>query len=416
MGDMILYRSTNGSGEGFKKHKVMTVIINEADSNSTTCCSYADDAVNMQSGGSANAQWQEFFGYKPCLFKNGQVVGYLNPNDYSKFEDGSSADITSGDAGDVMIEFPRRGIRSVKDGNTIRISMTDAPNDPDFKYYAHQRGSASKDAFYLGVYGGTIVDNKLRSLSGYNVKSFTHYEERELLRIVRNYCKANCDGYMTIPYPCVLYIQFMYVLQFKRLDSMSQLGGHQINPQYSSTGYHEGVDDYFTGEANTKGLYYLNDWKTLETRHTTSSKTFGMENLLSFDTIVEGAKFITTDECVAFTAGMGLEVYDDSIDNYTILRYFAETSDDGYVSSVLGSTAGCFLPVQFEGSSSTYYRCDFSLPFPGTVELPEYESSVCWRHERQPSYPGSERNSIFLIRNYTYFQNDTLPVVRLCCV
>ena len=209
MGDMILYRSTNGFGADLTNYKVMTVVINEADSNPATCCSYADDAVNMQSGASANAQWQEFFGYKPCLFKNGQVVGYLNPNDYSKFEDGSSADITSGDAGDVMIEFPRRGIRSVKDGNTIRISMTDAPNDPDFKYYAHQRGTVSKDAFYIGAYVGTYANNssetssstsiKIRSLSGHKLvrsryKSGTEAVDKDY-DLKRTQCQNNGDGY-----------------------------------------------------------------------------------------------------------------------------------------------------------------------------------------------------------------------------
>ena len=417
MGDMILYRSTNGVGNNFKKYKVMTVVINEADSNSTTCCSYADDAVNMPNGGSANDDWREFFGYKPCLFKNGQVVDYLNPNDYSKFENGGSADITSGNAGDVMIEFPRRGIRCVKDGTTIRISMTDAPNDPDFKYYAHQRGTVSKDAFYLGAYGGTIVDGKMRSLSGHNITSFTRYDEDVLLESVRKYTKANWDDYLTIPYSCVLYIQFMYVLQFKRLDSMAQLGGHQINPAYASTGSHAGTEDYFTGEADTNGLYYLNDWKTLETRHTTSSKTFGMENLLSFDTIVEGAKFIinTEEDAGMFIAGLGLEVYDNSIENYTLLMFFPDKYDDGYVSSVLGSTAGCFLPVKFNGSSSTYYRYEYESPG-NYVTSPEHESVVCWKHTLQQSLPSSEKNSIFLIKRYRYDQNGTLPVVRLCYI
>ena len=131
-------------------YKVMTVVINEADSNSSTCCSYGDDAVGMASGKDA-AAWADFFGYKPCLFKDGKVVRYLNPNNYAQFEDGTPADITSGDAGDVMVEFPRRGIKISKSESIITVSMTDNPDDPDFTYYAHSRGDSRRDYFYLGA-------------------------------------------------------------------------------------------------------------------------------------------------------------------------------------------------------------------------------------------------------------------------
>ena len=111
-------------------YKIMTVVINEADGNPATCCTYADDAVSMSSGKEAT-EWADFFGYKPCLFKDGQVVEYLNPNDYTKFENGYLADITSGDAGDVMVEFPRRGVKISKSGDTVTVSMTDDPDNPD---------------------------------------------------------------------------------------------------------------------------------------------------------------------------------------------------------------------------------------------------------------------------------------------
>ena len=99
-------------------YKTMTVKINLANSNPATCGSYADNASTMSSGKDV-AAWQEFFGYRPCLFKNGKVVGYLNPNDFTKFENGTSADITSGNAGDVMIQFPRRGVRISKSGKVM---------------------------------------------------------------------------------------------------------------------------------------------------------------------------------------------------------------------------------------------------------------------------------------------------------
>ena len=53
---------------------------------------------------------------KPCLFKNGAVVGYLNPDNFAQFADGTAADITSGNNGDVMIEIPKTGYKISKSG------------------------------------------------------------------------------------------------------------------------------------------------------------------------------------------------------------------------------------------------------------------------------------------------------------
>ena len=66
-------------------------------------------AVGMVAGSPDWYKMSIFNKIKPCLFKNGAVVGYLNPDNFAQFEDGSVADITSGDAGDVMIEIPKTG-------------------------------------------------------------------------------------------------------------------------------------------------------------------------------------------------------------------------------------------------------------------------------------------------------------------
>lgn len=365
MGDTILYRSTNGFGADIadlKKYKIMTVVINEEDSNPETCCSYADDAVNMQSGASANAQWQEFFGYKPCLFKNGQVIGYLNPNDYSKFENGSTADITSGNAGDVMIEFPRRGIRSVKDGNTIRISMTDAPNDPDFKYYAHQRGTVPKEAFYIGAYPGVYTNGEyfvdeyadtMRSLSGQNMVLASNPTAE--WSNVREQCKNNGDGYESFPYILMVFIQVMYVLQFKNLYSVDMLGLRFIDAKHNTTasdGTEIGHIYYKTGSANTKGLFFKNEYDDDLDSVVTSTKTFGLEDLLSFGYLHDGVVLLanynssrtTYKVCVA----LGPDEYRDDITKYTVVADSSNFDNPnlsaGFISKCVGISECPFFP------------------------------------------------------------------------
>ena len=369
MGDTILYRSTNGFGADIadlKKYKIMTVVINEEDSNPETCCSYADDAVNMQSGASANAQWQEFFGYKPCLFKNGQVVGYLNPNDYSKFENGGTADITSGNAGDVMIEFPRRGIRSVKDGNTIRISMTDAPNDPDFKYYAHQRGTVPKEAFYIGAYPGVYTNGEyfvdeyadtMRSLSGQNMVLASNPTAQ--WSNVREQCKNNGDGYESFPYILMVFIQIMYVLQFKNLYSVDMLGMRFIDAKHNTTasdGTEIGHIYYKTGSANTKGLFFKNEYDDDLDSVVTSTKTFGLEDLLSFGYLHDGVALLiqssssgmSTTATYKVCVALGPDEYRDDITKYTVVADSSNFDNPklsaGFISKCIGISECPFFP------------------------------------------------------------------------
>lgn len=89
-------------------YRTMTAVIDLTNSNPATCITYEDDAVGMDAKSDA---WDEFFGHYPCLFKDGQEVGKLNRNNFAQFEDGTTADITSGNAGDVMIAFPRHRIK-----------------------------------------------------------------------------------------------------------------------------------------------------------------------------------------------------------------------------------------------------------------------------------------------------------------
>lgn len=436
MGDMILYRSTNGFGADLTNYKVMTVVINEADSNPATCCSYADDAVNMQSGASANAQWQEFFGYKPCLFKNGQVVGYLNPNDYSKFESGGAADITSGNAGDVMIEFPRRGIRCVKDGTTIRISMTDAPNDPDFKYYAHQRGTVSKDAFYIGAYVGTFADGttdsantskKIRSLSGQKMARYdangnaTQYENNHNTK--RTQCQNNGDGYESFPYVLMIFLQVMYVLQFKNLNSVDNLGVRFIKGLYSSIGSDDtyyGYADYLTGSANSAGLFLKNAYTTDTGAYTDSTKTFGIEDLLAFCYMHDGFVFgpmtpndVDDNQYVALVA-LGIDVYNESFDSYTVVfdstEHEVASSSANSISECAGISECPFFPLAVNGSTTTYYGGIGQL----TKYVHSYTRVTSCRTIYNANYSNYRFTSIFTLTDM--HDRDSLCTTRLCYI
>ena len=314
-------------------YKTMTVRIDLNNSNPANCGSYADAAVGMTAGKNVPA-WDEFFGYKPCLFKDGRVVGYLNPNDYGKFADGRTADITSGNAGDVMVEFPRRGLKISKSGKILTVSMTDDPNNPEFTYYAHTRGSASRDYFYMGAYLGYVNGSKLRSLSGKSPTTDTS------LSTFRTYAKNLGTGYMEVAFYQFLFLQCMYLLQYKgNLQSQSAHGYG-----YCSTGSKSN-----TGATNTKGMMY---GSSSGTDHV---KLFGIEDFwgnlywLMDGYYVDGSYNIltTTDN------------FNDNGSGYKNNGRVGLTSNSGgYYSDVIGTSETGLTPKAFNGSTSTYF-CDY---------------------------------------------------------
>ena len=327
-----------------KQYRVMTVQINLNDSNPFTCGGYADDAVYMREGKSSQ-DWAEFFGYRPCLFKSGAVVGYLKPNDYTKFVDGTSANITSGSAGDVMVEFPRRGLRISKKNKILTVSMTDEPDNPDFKYYAHQRGDTDKDYFYVGAYLGYVSSNKLRSLSGKTPTASVP------LSSLRTYANNLGSGYMEVGFYQFVFLQCMYLLQYKgKRDSQTDHG----------YGYCA-ADVAPTGSTNTKGMMYGTS------NSSDHVKLFGIEdfwgNLYWF---LDGYYVNNTYHVLTAT-----DNFNDTGHNYTDRGIVgANANITGYFNRVSATTETGFTPTSFNGSSSTYFcdYCEFKadkIPFVG---------------------------------------------------
>ena len=279
MGAAISYKYTN-SYSATRSYRKMTIRWEEMMGILNDPYEYLDDAVDMPSGKGADAvrAWQEFFGYRPCLFKNGRVVGYLNPNDFSKFEDGTDADITSGNAGDVMIEFPRRGIKITRvdkksSNNVIKVSMTDDPDNPDYSYYAHTRGSNAVNYFYISAYlasdlkssTGSNGQNQLYSVCIDPKNTSTNrlwYGDQGSLSGLNETSDAKTllankgDNYDLLTFQQIIFLQVMCILQFKHPNPQNSVKGLGIGYCDSRYSPDESVlwpsFDYTT----TKGMMY----------------------------------------------------------------------------------------------------------------------------------------------------------------
>jgi hypothetical protein len=170
------------------------ISIDMTNTDPTSAVTYIDDAVDftplsvdLTTGVCDYGSWEDIitniFGCKPCLWKDGSRTDYLNPNDYTLKADGTEADITSGDEGDVMVEFKKCWYKF----SYIYTSSTDIRLTFEIANYNRSKdgfvtaafksedGKASDvNYFYYGAYNGYMdSDSKLRSLSGktplYNV-------------------------------------------------------------------------------------------------------------------------------------------------------------------------------------------------------------------------------------------------------
>ncbi|MGL5513146.1 MAG: hypothetical protein ACRDBM_07980, partial [Sporomusa sp.] len=320
-------------------YRVMTAIIDKNNSNPDTCVTYADDAGSMAAGAEA---WDEFFGHYPVLFRDGAEVGRLNKKNFAQFESGAAADITSGNAGDVMIAFPKRGFRITQDYRYITIKMTDNPKASGFYYFAH----SGSNVFYLGAYKGSIIDEKLRSLSGQNLTSIWSFEK------TREYAKANGSRYEQSAFYQLTYRQIMFILKYKSLNSQKVVG----------RGYVDGNTAYAsTGGTNTKGM----DWGEITGKQ--QVKLFGIEDFWgNCGEWIEGLHYMRCEE--SYDSGDWYIEIEAASRNFSLdssyqsIGYRDESDINGFMSDLNNSNQSGYVETGFLGGgirgSSTTYFCD----------------------------------------------------------
>lgn len=322
---------------------VFSYTIDSTNSNSETAVTYTGDCAGFTPatmGGSFNwGSWADkwpFNEIKPCLVKNRAVVGYLNPNDYSKFEDGTPADIVSGDAGDCMVEFPKMYLGMSTDAQgltTVTITNDETVKGVYDDAFVYKGKSYSK--FYVGAFKGYVLDNKLRSLSG---KSPT---VQKTIGAFRTDAQANGEGYEQTQWYQLMLRQALYILLFKNLNSQSALGA----------GYTDASSKNNTGGLNSNGVNYGSTSASVQV------KCLGIEDF--WGNVHEWVDGIATRYFYIYTAKGGM--YNDDVVGYDV----AKTVEDAvggnvywdYMTKAQGTRELGFAPLQAAGSESTYY-CD----------------------------------------------------------
>lgn len=327
----------------FLESSIFGVAIDTANSNPATAVTYTDNAVGLipMSGNNGNFQWGswqavfDMLQIKPCVFKNGMVQYYLNPNDFSKKADGTSADITSGTAGDVMIEFGKPIYwKFSQTGSTRNIRFSLTKHDIGYKALAHTVGTTLKNKIYLPAYLGYYDGTKLRSLSS---KAPT---VNQTIGTFRTYAQANGTGYQQMGYYPLLMLQVLYTVFFKNLDSQTALGRGYVDGNASATN---------TGGTNAKGMFYG------ENTGKQQMKFCGIEDFY-------GNCYYWIDGFFS-DSNRNLLISNQSVFNDTGVGYInfgqgATGNIEGYISDIQGETETGFVVKSTSGSVSTYY-CDY---------------------------------------------------------
>lgn len=303
------------------RYITMTAVIDQNNPDPLACITYEDDAKSMSKG---SPEWDKFFGTKLILFKDGKEVRELKDEELNSL---------SPDDGDVMAKFSRKGLNIKTVDNKVYVSMTDNPNNSEFKYYAHSRGEEARDAFYLGAYLGYEKGGKLRSIKGViptgdkNIGAF------------RTISQANGKGYEQMAFYQWTFLQAMYVLKYGNLDSQTALGkGLTESRGYKNTGYTngKGINYGTTNGAEQMRFQYLEDlW---------GNKNQWLDGVMTGES---GKVQTNTTE------------FNNSANNYKSYPRGTSNSISGYSATVQGSSELGFIPKTTNDFSSTYY-CDYT--------------------------------------------------------
>lgn len=194
---------------------------------------------------------------KPCLMKNAEIIGWLNPNNFAEFEDGSPADITSGDY-EVMIQFPKiywkfeedwdgvSVITSTQRAN-IRISISNVPKD-GFVCLSHIKQGEEYDYIYVSAYEGHIENGKVYSCSGkLPTSDITHIE------VLNQWSTLMDSQYTTLDYHFTTYLQILVMLLFGEFYGTDHFG----NGWVASSGILSDIEN--SGALDSAGMFYADN-------------------------------------------------------------------------------------------------------------------------------------------------------------
>lgn len=326
------------------EYPVWGVRIDRVNAHPETSVEYIGDAEGYTPANGKDAgSWAGnpiFAKIKPCLMKDGEVVAYLNPDNFNLLADGQPAALRG--YFDTMIEFGKMFYRISKDDHYTYVEVTDSEKSlaDGFTDYAFSYKGKVREKFYIGAYLGHIDrEGKLRSVVGQIP------DGSKTLGAFRAAAQKNGDGYEILPFNKLTLLQVLYLIRYKSLDSQTALGKGLTNSEEYGR----------TGDTDDKGLYYGE--QDAETR----VKCHGIEDFFGNKfQWVDG--FITTDSIKVADGN-----FNDAGKDYETVAALPE-SIHGIMTDIYGDNKLGFVPKEADENADAgeIYFCNYASTWTDT--------------------------------------------------
>ncbi len=261
------------------------VLIDPSNPDNNTWVSYCDDSQNYEPATYDPVNkifndngWLDRWPIseiRPCLVKDGEVVGYLDKNDYTLFEDGTPSEITKKASGNVMVEFPEIYYKISKVDGKIKLNISNFEQE-GFNNDAYFFNGKEHDKFYVAAYlcaGSDVLYYGLSCYSGRYVNASYALSYKSVYNL---YFESSLDPEQYIigmPYHFCNTLSCLYSIMFKTTKSIDVMG-------VGASSYN---GSYKTGVYDKMGLFY----GTSKVR--SYPKLFGLEALYGIrETAVPG--------------------------------------------------------------------------------------------------------------------------------
>lgn len=324
---------------------------------------YLYDAVNMNpaymdfNNGVFNyGSWQNVWfisDNKPCMLKSdGTVDYYLDPNDYDYKEDGITlSDVSNINYdGNAMAQFPLCWVYRYEDNDYCYEIVSNVQYDSNYKAYAHTRADGSiADYFYWGLFGGSDISSKIRSLAGQPLSSG--------LTIQQAYTAsgANGNGWFIHTWSQRTLLNTLLVLIGKSTNTQEIFGvGNAHNNNITLT----------TGTLKTLGQFFGYSDNTHQVKAFHIEKLWGDQWDRTAGMLSRGNRIY-----VKMTPENGGYLI-DSIDGYIDTNIDMQTGRVTYITTMNCNEYG-MIPISGAGSGSTYYSDIYLID-------PNWLSSSCY--------------------------------------
>jgi len=352
---------------GRSTHVLYGFHINGSESDPSAKVTYLEDAVGMvpasmnyakgkfDYGSWANA----FFMPRPCMVKQtGGVAYYLDPNDYTKKENGTASDINNTNfAGNAMMEWGRdqkkiwyKIVPDTNDPTSASVYISDERLDSEYHAWSFiNNQGVLVDHFYTPIYNGSVVDGVMRSMSGLAItQSLSGGATGEINAAKGNNKNSNVCWFIEVAADRIL-INFLLILIGKSVDTQSVFG------RGLDSGSQDALTAYRTGALNASGMFFgYNDGSH-------GVKVFGMENWWGAQwRRLAGSILRSGDHRIKLTYGTQdgseAEGYNTDGTGYISMGITPAGTSGGYISEMNFNEFGMFGKT-VSGSATTHY-CD----------------------------------------------------------